>query len=153
VTAEPSTVALVGAASVVEVVTEAITEPVSVTGRSASFVETVTIGSPDPAVRLSTPGSARVSVTVTAAPVEWIVPGVPVQIHNARRPVRIVPAEVTVVARGPRDASGARAASFDASVDVAGLGAGRFDLPVRVVPPVRVGVARVEPAMVRVTSR
>jgi hypothetical protein len=57
-----------------------------------------------------------------------------------------------VFVRGPVDAQGA-AADIDASVDVAGLWAGQFDLVVRVVPPSKVGIVRVEPEHVRVTIR
>jgi hypothetical protein len=38
-------------------------------------------------------------------------------------------------------------------VDVSGLRPGQFELPVRIVPPARVGVVSVEPAQVRVTIR
>jgi YbbR domain-containing protein len=153
VTATPSTVQLVGAASVLDTVTEAITEAVDVSGKTATFAQTVTIGSPNGDARLSVPGAARVVVTVTAAPVEWIVSDVRVQIRNSGRPTLLRPESVTVVARGPRDASSAGAVDFDASVDVSGLSRGEYDLPVRVVPPAKVGVTRVEPANVRVVIR
>jgi YbbR-like protein len=153
VTADPSTVELVGAGSVVATLTEAITEPVSVDGRAASFVEIVTIGSPEPSVRLRAPQMARVTVTVTTAPVEWSVANVAVQVRNARQRIQVAPKTVTIIARGPRDERGRRAQDFDAFVDVANLGSGQFDLPVRVVPPPKVGVVRAEPAEVRVSIR
>ena len=59
-------------------------------------------------------------------------------------------AESGRVVRGPRDAKGADAQSFDASVDVAGLKPGLYELPVRIVIPPRVGWTRIEPAEVRV---
>jgi YbbR domain-containing protein len=154
VSATPATVQLVGAASVLSTITEAVTEPVSVAGRTASFVETVVIGSPDPLVRLQSPQMAQVAVNVTPAPVEWSVADVQVQIRNATRPTSIAPGRVTVYVRGPQDARGiAEAFDFDAFVDVDGLGRGAFDLSVRVVPPTKVGVVRVEPERVRVTIR
>lgn len=153
VTADPATVEVVGAASALEMVTEAITAPVSVMGRGVSFSETVTVGSPDPAVRLRTPRDARVAVVITAAPVEWSVSNVTVQIRNADRSAEVTPKVVTVYARGPRDARGVSAADFDASVDVEGLRSGQFELPVRVVPPSKVGIVRVEPERVAVRVR
>jgi YbbR domain-containing protein len=61
---------------------------------------------------------------------------------------------VTVHVRGPLGARAvASAAEFDAFVDVDGLRQGTFELSVRVVPPTRVGVVRVEPERVQVTIR
>jgi YbbR domain-containing protein len=153
VTSNPPMVMIVGPESVVATVTEARTEPVSVNGVSASFVDTVTVGSPDPTVRLREPVVAQVSVSISAAPVEMTVDAVPVQVRNAGRPTQVFPRQVTVFARGPRDGDGVSPSDFDASVDVAGLRAGQFDLEVRVVPPSKVGVTRVEPSRVKVTIR
>jgi hypothetical protein len=99
------------------------------------------------------PQSARVTVNVTAAPVEWSVAGVVIQVRNATRPVQIMPRSVTVHVHGPREARAGAPGEYDASIDVAGLRPGQFDLPVRIVPPARVGVVRIEPAMVRVKIR
>ena len=153
VTADPATVELTGADSVLRTVTEAITEPVSAAGRATSFTDTVAIGSDDPLVRLRVPQTARVTVHVAAAPVEWSVSHVPVRVRNAVRAARVVPDSVTVYAQGPRRARDRAAADFDASVDVAGLREGTFELIVRVVPPSNVGVVRVEPDRVTVTIR
>jgi hypothetical protein len=153
VTSNPPMVDVMGPESIVATVTEAITEPISVNGVSASFVDTVTVGSPDPTVRLVRPVVAQVAVNISAAPVEMTIRAVPVQIRNAGRPTQVFPRQVTVFARGPRDGSDVSAADFDASVDVAGLRTGQFDLEVRVVPPSKVGVTRVEPSRVKVTIR
>jgi YbbR domain-containing protein len=153
ITSDPSTVELVGALSTLSGITEAITEPVSVAGASASFTDVVAVGSPDPSVRLRNPQSARVSISITAAPVEWRVAEVPVQIRNAGRATEVAPKHVTVYARGPRDSVVAEADDFDAYVDVQGVRGGTFSLPVRVIPPTRVGVIRVEPPDVVVTVR
>lgn len=66
VTAEPATVEIVGPASVVKGLDEAITEPVSVEGTSTTVVEMVTVGVADPDVRLREPVNARVTVVVGA---------------------------------------------------------------------------------------
>jgi len=153
VTSTPSMVELVGPASTLAMVTEAITEPVSIKDVTSSFVDMVTVGSPEPTVRLKTAVVARVAVTIAAAPVELTVYGVPVQIRNAGRPTQISPRQVTVFARGPRERRTVLPSEFDASVDVSGLRAGQFDLDVHVVPPAQLGVDRVEPAKVRVTIR
>jgi hypothetical protein len=153
VTSIPSTVELVGPPSVLDTVSEAITEPVSVKGAVASFTDAVNVGSPEPSVRLKNALTARVTVTISPAPVELTVPGVAVQIRNAGRPTQVSPRVVTVYARGPLERRSVKASEFDASVDVAGLRAGQFDLDVRVVPPAQLGVVRVDPPKVRVTIR
>ena len=153
VSAEPSTVEVVGPAGALGALTEAITEPVSVAGASGPVTETVTVGSPDPLVRLETPQTARVTVNVAAAPIQWSVAGVVVQVRNATRGVQVSPRTVTVHVHGPREARAESASDFDASVDVSGLRPGQFDLPVKIVPPARVGVVSVEPAQVRVKIR
>ena len=153
VTADPSTVEVEGAASALSAITEAVTEPVVVTAKSASFTDVVAIGAPDPSVRLRTPQTARVAVSITAAPVEWSVSSVRVQIRNASHSAEASPRTVTVFARGPSDSREVSPAEFDAWIDVGGLRVGVFELPVRVVPPSKVGVIRVEPPRVRVTVR
>ena len=153
VKATPPMVDVVGPESVVATVTEAITEAISVNGATASFVDTVTVGSADPSVRLLRPVVAQVSVSISAAPVEMTVRGVPVQVRNAGRPTQVTPKQVTVFARGPREGGQVSPADFDAAVDVSGLRTGQFDVEVRVVPPAKVGVTRVEPSRVKVTIR
>jgi YbbR domain-containing protein len=63
ITSVPETVQIVGAASVVSDVRDAITEPISVEGATGPVVEQVTVGVADPAVRLRTPQTARVTIT------------------------------------------------------------------------------------------
>jgi YbbR domain-containing protein len=152
VTAEPTTVEVIGPRSAVAALTNAVTEPVSATGASAPVVEMVTVGVPDPSLRLKKPDPVRVTVAVRPAQRQWAVAGVPVKVMNGGR-VTVMPASVTVHVRGPRDAMGADAAAFDASVDVSGLKPGDYELPVHVGLPARVGIARIEPAAVRVKIR
>ena len=152
VSAEPSTVEVVGPAGALKTLTEAITEPVTVTGASGPITEMVTVGSPDPSIRLQAPQTTRVTVNVVVAPIQWSVAGVGVEVRNASRPVQVQPRSVTVHVHGPREAQ-AGATDFDASVDVSGLGPGQFDLPVKVVPPARVGIVKIEPEQVRVRIR
>ena len=150
VSADPAMVHVVGPASAVARLTEAITEPISVSGASNGVIESVNIGVTDPSVRLQLPQSARVSVEVTAAPVEWAVEAIPVQVRHGVAPAQMGVHHVTVHVRGPREARAHGADAYEATIDVEGLGAGQFQLPVRVVPPPRVGVVRVDPAEVHV---
>jgi YbbR domain-containing protein len=152
IAAEPSTVEVVGPAGALKVLTEAITEPVVVTGASGPITETVTVGSPVASVRLQSLQTTRVTVNVAPAPVRWTVSGIGVQVRNASRQVQVQPQSVTVHVHGPREAQ-AEATEFDASVDVSGLGPGQYDLPVKVVPPARIGVVSIEPEQVRVRIR
>lgn len=152
VTADPATVEVVGPLGAVTALTEAITEPVSVAGASSTVTEVVTIGVADPSVRVRTTESARVTVPIRPAPVEWAVGGVAVGVENGM-PARLEPSSVTVQVRGPRDAMRFDAAAFKASIDVGGLRPGQYELPVRVTSPDRVGVVSVEPAQVRVVIR
>jgi hypothetical protein len=89
---------------------------------------------------------------VAAAPVEWAVEGVPVRVRGGAA-ARVMPTQVVVYVRGPREAQSHGADAYEASIDADGLGAGIFQLPVRVVPPPRVGVVRIEPVDVRVRVR
>jgi len=68
IVSDPPTVTIAGPATAVRGLTEAITEPVSIAGASASVAEVATVGVVDPAVRVHSPQSVRVSVTVTRAP-------------------------------------------------------------------------------------
>jgi YbbR domain-containing protein len=153
VTAEPSTVEVLGPISVLSTLTQAITEPVAVTGVSAPVTETVNIGVADPAIRLRQPQTARVAVTVAPAPVEWSVSDIAVTPRNVHGRVQVIPTRITAWVRGPREAMTSDSTMFEASVEVEGLQAGEHQVPVTVVAPARVGVIRLEPAEVSVRIR
>ena len=153
VSADPATVEIVGPATAVAAMTEAITEAVSVASATAAVTESVTVGVPDSTVRLRNPQSAKVTVNVTESPVEWAVAAIQVQIKNAGGTVQISPSQVTVHVRGPREARSSGAEAFEATIDVEGLRPGQFQVPVRVIPPARIGIVRVEPSEVRVRIR
>jgi YbbR domain-containing protein len=153
VTAEPSTVEVLGPVSALSKLTQAITEPVTVTGASAPLTETVNIGVADTSLRLRMPQTARVAVVVAPAPVEWSVGDIAVKPRNAKGRVQVVPTRVTAWVRGPREAMTSDGGLFDASVDVDGLKPGEFRVPVTVVAPARVGVIRLEPSEVKVRIR
>jgi YbbR domain-containing protein len=153
VTAEPSTVEVLGPVSVLSKLTQAITEPVTVTGASAPVTETVNIGVADTALRLRRPQTARVAVVVAPAPVEWSVGDIAVKPRNATGRVQVLPTRVTAWVRGPREAMTSDGGLFDASVDVEGLKPGEFQVPVTIIAPARVGVIRLEPSEVKVRIR
>ena len=94
---------------------------------------------------------AKVTVGIVGAPVEWAITGIP--IRPLPGTVEVSPADVTVFLRGPRETRASRVEDFEVSIDIEGLGPGVYQLPVRVVPPARVGVIRTEPPHVRVRIR
>ena len=152
--AAPASVEVVGPESAVARVTEAVTEAISLAGARATVSDTVSVGFIDPAVRLKTPRLAQISVEIVPGPVERTVRERPVRLMNlgANLVVRAVPSTVDVVVRGSRDGvNRVDGASVTASVDLAGLGAGSYTLPVRVETPPRAGVARILPATVQVS--
>jgi YbbR domain-containing protein len=153
ITVEPSTVAVVGPAGALSGLTEAITEPISVAGASRPVADTVTIGVADPVVRLRQPQTARVTVAIGAAPEEWVVHGVQVQVKNGHGTSTVSPADVTIRVRGPRDAIDTNPNHYNAAVDITGLAAGTHMRLVRVEPPQGVGLLGVDPAQVAVTIR
>jgi YbbR domain-containing protein len=153
VTVEPATVAVVGPATALNGLTEAITEPVSVSGAAQPVADEVTIGVDNPAVRLRQAQSGRVTVSITAAPHEWDVSGIPVHVRNGHVNALVSPENVTVRVRGPRDLMDTDAAQYSASVDVAGSVPGRRVLPVGVDTPPGIGLLRVDPPEVEVTIR
>ena len=65
---EPAAVEVEGPESRLHDLTEAMTEPIDVTGVSAPLRRMVTVGLDDPNLRLVTPGSARVTLTVVRTP-------------------------------------------------------------------------------------
>ena len=151
VKADPATVEVIGPASAVASLTTAITEPVSIGGATEDVTDTVNIGIADPSVRLVEPGSAEVTVNIVGAPVEWAIAGIPIRQPDGS--VEISPGDVTVFVRGPRDTRASSVDDFEATIDVEGLRPGLFQLPVRVIPPARVGIIKVEPPAVRVRIR
>ena len=153
VVVDPPTVVIMGPAGALNGLTEAITEPVSVAGASGPVTETVTIGVADPVVRLRQAQTARVTVSIGAAPEEWVVHGIKVQVKNGRGDSTVSPADVTVRVRGPRDSIDTNPEHYSAAVDVTGLAAGKHMRLVRVEPPGGVGLLGVDPPEVIVTIR
>jgi YbbR domain-containing protein len=148
----PAEVEITGPESQVRVLTEATTEPLSVEGAKSTVVERLTIGVTDPAVRLGDVRVAEVTVQIVPAPIERQVVRVPVLLRGLERGLsaRATPPAVTLQARGTRERlANLTTAAFTAAVDVAGLGPGRYDLPVQVDAPAQVAIRGVDPPSVR----
>jgi len=68
ISSQPATVVVAGPSTAIRRMTEAITEPVSVTGALAPVTEMVTVGVVDPTIRVQATQSVRVTVEVMRAP-------------------------------------------------------------------------------------
>lgn len=156
ITAEPATVEVLGPESRLRELSEATTEPVTVSASRERVRDVVTIGVADSAVRLAQPQSATVVVEILPAPVEREFGGVPVRWRNLGAGLRaqVVPSLARVSVRGRQEALvPLRADTIEAFVDLAGLGPGQYNLRVQVDPPQTFGVSDISPAVVDVTIR
>ena len=157
VTAEPATVEIEGPESRVKKLVNATTEPVTVTGARENVRDVVAVGVIDSAVRLVKPQDVTVIVDVGPSPVERELRGVLVRARNLGSGLVVhamVPGSVVVSVRGRREALGAiRADTVAAFADLAGLGAGQYNLQVQVDPSQFFGVSEITPAAVDVTIR
>jgi YbbR domain-containing protein len=156
ITVDPPTVEIVGPDTRVRQIAEATTEPVSVKDARSRVRDTVTIGVVDSSVRLVQSRSAQVLVDIWPAPVERQISDVPVRWRNlaASTSAQLSPQLVHVTVRGTNAAlADLRGDSVQAFVDLAGLGAGRYNLRVQVDPAERFGVVAIDPAVVSVTIK
>ena len=153
---EPAVVEVEGPVSLLEKLTGAITEPVTVTDAERPVTETVAVGIQDPGLRLTFPVNARVRVAIVPVPIERTVSDVPVDIRNIGGGLTAgaAPPAVTIVIRGSKDMlDSLRADTVGAFVDAASLKPGRHSLRVRVEPIRDVDILRIDPASVQVSIR
>ena len=152
----PATVDVVGPGSLLDGLAEALTEPVSVDGASDRVQALVTVGVVDPVLRLQTPSSAEVTVEIVPAPIERTLPELPVlprEVATGQR-ASVEPGAITVSVRGPQEMVDALdAGAVEAFIDLAGLGPGRYNLPVTVESSADIGVTHIDPPRVLVTLR
>jgi YbbR domain-containing protein len=156
VVSDPATVNVIGPESRVRQLSEATTEPVVVTNSRERVRDSVTVGLADSAVRLSEPQTATVVVEILPAPLEREFAGVPIRWRNLAGGLRaqIAPSNCRVTVRGRREGlGGLRADAIQAFVDLAGLGAGHYNLRVQVDPSQDFGVASLSPAVVDVVIK
>jgi len=156
ITVDPAEVDVVGPESALRDLTQAVTEPVELAGVTMSVRETVTIGVPNSAARLLAPRQGRVFVEVAPVRTERLFPSVAVRMQNlsAGLSAQSSPSNVAVTIRGTEDVL--KALSTDvvrATVDLAGLGAGRYTLPVRIPVSTSFAIAHLDPVQVRITIR
>ena len=156
VTVEPATVEVIGPESELRDLAGAATEPIELKASAATIRERVAIAILNSEARLRTPQDAIVTVDIRPVRTEREIRGVPVRMEHLQADQRAqsVPPNVTVTVRGDDDALRALGAGgVEASVDLKGLGAGRYTLPVQVAPSRLFGVVRVDPPQVQITIR
>jgi YbbR domain-containing protein len=150
---DPKTVEVIGPESAVRRATEALTEPVSVSGARERVQQSVTLGLIDPSLRLKNAGTATVTVQIVPAPLERSLQGRPVHLRNVapNLEAQAIPSAVGLTLRGSRQAL-ARVEADDivAYVDLAGLGPGQYSLTVHADSSPEAGVTRIEPSSVQV---
>jgi YbbR domain-containing protein len=154
VTVEPATVQVAGPQTRLKKLAEATTEPVTVAGATRDVRDVVAVGLVDSSLRLVQPQDVTVIVPVTPAPVERELSGIAVRARNLGEGLRTLvrPSVVAVTVRGRREAlATVQPATLDGFVDLAGLGAGRYNLRVQFDPSQQFGVIRIAPAAVTVT--
>ena len=152
-TADPKTVEVIGPETAVRRVTEALTEPVSVSGARDHVRQSVILGLIDPSLRLKNARAAMVTVQIVPAPLERSLRGRPVHLRNVPGTLeaKAIPSAVDMTLRGSREAL-ARVEADDivAYVDLAGLGPGEYSLTVHADSSPDAGVTRIEPSSVQV---
>jgi YbbR domain-containing protein len=152
-TADPKAVEVIGPESAVRRVTEALTEPVSVSGARDHVRQSVILGLIDPSLRLKNARAATVTVQIVPAPLERTLRSRPVHLRNvpSNLEAQAIPSAVELTLRGSREAL-ARVEADDivAYVDLAGLGPGEYSLTVHADSSPEAGVTHVEPSSVQV---
>lgn len=153
VSVDPAIVEVIGPESVVNQVTDAVTEPVSVAGAIAGVSQQVSVGFVESAVRLKVPRPATVTVRILPGPAERTVSDRAVHLRNLGTGLtaQAVPSTVAVTLRGSRQ-NIARVAAADvvAYVDLNRLGVGEYMLNVQIDVPPDVGVSHINPDLVHV---
>lgn len=152
-TADPKTVEVIGPESAVRRVTEALAEPVSVSGARENVRQSVILGLIDPSLRLKNARAAMVTVQIVPAPLERSLHDRPVHLRNVapNLEAQAIPSAVALTLRGSREAL-ARVEADDivAYIDLAGLGPGQYSLTVHADSSPEAGVTRIEPSSVQV---
>jgi YbbR domain-containing protein len=153
ITADPSTVEVVGPESVLRRVTEAITEPLWVGSARSDVRSSVIVDVAYQGVRVKNTRNALVSVAIVPAPEQRQLQGVPVRIRNLATGLtaRVTPPVVRARARGTKAVmEKLRESSIVAYVDLEGIGEGDYGLPVRLEPAADVVVDQLEPTIVSI---
>jgi YbbR domain-containing protein len=155
-TVVPASVEIIGPESRVRQIAEATTEPVPVKDARTRVRDTVNVGVIDSSVRLAQPLTAQVTIDIWPAPVERRVKDVPIRWRNlaAGLSAQLSPNLTNITVRGTKElVAGLRADAILAYVDLAGLGAGRYNLRVQVDQTERFGADTIDPPIVTVTIK
>jgi YbbR domain-containing protein len=156
VVVEPVEVDVVGPESALRDLRQATTDSIELDGSMGPVRESVAIGILNSAARLRASQSAVVTVDIQPVRTERTIGTVPVRMQRLRNGLvaQSAPPSVAVTVRGGESVLKTLGTDgIDAAVDLNGLGAGRYTLPVRVAPSGSFGVVRIEPPEVRVTIR
>ena len=98
----PTTARLEGPRSQVEPLLAVWTEPIDVTGRTASFQKRVSVRYDGTLVRDNLKGDVLVQVPIESVEIERTIEGLPVRVVNASRASSVTPSRLDVVVRGPK---------------------------------------------------
>jgi YbbR domain-containing protein len=156
VTVEPARVEVIGPESDLRELAEAVTEPVELKSSAGQVREKVAIAILNSESRLRVPQDAVVTVDIQPVRTERLISDVPVRMQQLQAGLQAQssPSSVAVTVRADEETlKSLGAGSMEASVDLAGLGAGRYTLPVRVSPSRLFGVVRADPPQVQITIR
>ena len=153
---EPATVDVIGPETPLAELREALTEPVSVAGATATVETDVTVGVADPTLRLVEPVTSRVVIEIVSGPVERTFHDILISPLDPSDAGQVVfePAQVTVGVSGPGVVMGdLDVAAVRVFVDLAGLRPGQYNLPVAVESSDDVRVTAIDPPSVHVSVR
>ena len=102
----------------------------------------------DRVLRLQTPSAAEVTIEIVPAPVERNLQGLTISSRSLEPGLRVTiePVNVTVGVRGSEALLGdVEESGVDAFIDLAGLPAGRYNLPVTVASSADIGITHIDP--------
>ena len=156
VSSRPASVEVAGPMSYLVELNEVMTEPVSVADVTATVHATVAVGVADRALRLNDAQTARITVEILPAPRTQVFHEVEVLAKNSDPTLAVTldPSHVTVHARGSQDALRETVSkTVQAVVDLAGMAAGRYTVPVHVTLGQGVSIDAIDPATVEVLIR
>lgn len=153
ITVDPRMVDVIGPETAVQHATEALTEAINVGNAERDVTGSLNVGFSDPSLRLKSPRLVTVTVQIIPGPVERVLNDQAVHLRNLANGLnaQITPTAADLVLRGSRQGIN-RISSGDitAFVDLGGLAAGDYALPIKVDGSIDAGVARINPATVQV---
>jgi hypothetical protein len=156
VTVEPAVVDVEGPESAIRDLAAAVTEPVELKASAGQVRERVAIAILNSEARLRVPQDAVVTVDIQPVRTERLISDVPVRMQqlSGGQQAQVTPSNVAVTVRADEEAlKTLGTGSIEAFVDLTGLGAGRYALPVRVAPSTKFGLVRVDPPQVQITIK